>query len=145
MVAGGALVALAGCATGPPPPLWATSTAPVEAVRSRVSAALEQDGLEVEATPDGLRVASDAARFTRCRPVLVGGSSGSDSSRKMVRVEQRRGEARVHFTPAGEGTRVDWATSYAGRYRNSIRNDHFTRACEGTGALEALLAAAVAG
>ncbi len=145
MVAGGALVALAGCTTGPPPPLSASSTAPVEVVQSRLSAALEREGLEVEETPDGLLATSDSVRFTRCRPVLVGGSSGNNRSRKMARVEQRSAEARVHFAPGGAGTRIAWATSYAGRYRNSVRNDYFTRACEGTGALEELLAAAVAG
>ncbi|MEZ5864458.1 MAG: hypothetical protein R3D25_10485 [Geminicoccaceae bacterium] len=99
----------------------------------------------MEQTADGLRATSDAVRFTKCGPVLVGGSSGSDSSRKMVRVDERSATALVRFTSSDGGTRADWDTSYSGSYYDINRNNHFTRACEGTGALEALLVAAVTG
>lgn len=136
---------LAGCQAGPPPPLSASSPASIDTVRGNVAAALEREGFAIEQTADGLRATSDAERFTKCVPVLVGGASGSDSSRKMVRVNERSAKALVRFTPSDGGTRADWDTSYSGRYFNIIRNDHFTRACEATGALEALLMAAVAG
>ncbi len=136
---------LAGCQAGPPPPLTASSTASVDTVSGKVMAALEREGFDVQETADGLRATSDAERFTKCVPVLVGGSSGSESSRKMVRVDERSATAIVHFTGSDGGTRVDWDTSYSGRYYNIIRNDHFTRDCEPTGALEALLVTAVSG
>ncbi|HRY22893.1 MAG: hypothetical protein H6852_10725 [Geminicoccaceae bacterium] len=135
---------LAGCQAAPPP-LSASSPAPVDTVRSNVAAALEREGLVVEKTAGGLRATSDAERFTKCVPVLVGGSSGSDSSRKMIRVDERSATAIVRFTSRDGGTRADWHTSYSGRYYDIIRNDHFTKGCEGTGTLEALLTAAVAG
>lgn len=143
----GVLVAmlLAGCAAGPPPPFSAMSAAPIDTVKADVAAALERGGVKVERTADGLRASSDSVRFTSCVPVLVGGSGGSGSSRKMIRVDQRSATALVRFAPSDGGTRADWSTSYSGRYHNSIRNDSFTRACDGTGALEALLATAVAG
>lgn len=136
---------LAGCAAGPPPPFSAMSAAPIDTVEASVAAALERDGAKVERTAEGLRATSDSVRFTSCVPVLVGGSGGSGSSRKMIRVDQRSATALVRFAPSDGGTRADWSTSYSGRYHNSIRNDSFTRACDGTGALEALLATAVAG
>ncbi len=136
---------LAGCQSGPPPPSSASSPASIDAVRSKVAAALEREGFEVQETADGLRATSAAERFTKCVPVLVGGSSGSESSRKMVRVDERSATAIVHFTASDGGTRSTWDTSYSGRYYNIIRNDHFTRACEPTGALEALLVSAVTG
>ena len=71
--------------------------------------------------------------------------SGSDSSRKMARAAERSATALVRFTSSDGGTRADWNTSYSGRYYDIVRNDHFTRDCEGTGALEALLVAAVTG
>lgn len=136
---------LASCQAGPPPPLSASSPAPIDTVRNKVTAALEREGLEVQQTADGLRATSDAERFTKCVPVLVGGSSGSESSRKMVRVDEPSATAIVRFTASDGGTRAEWDTSYRGRYYNIIRNDHFTRTCEPTGALEALLVAAVTG
>lgn len=136
---------LASCQAGSPPPLSATSPASIDTVRGKVTAALEREGLEVQETADGLRATSNAERFTKCVPVLVGGSSGSESSRKMVRVDERSATAIVHFTASDGGTRADWDTSYSGRYYNIIRNDHFSRACEPTGALETLLVTAVTG
>ena len=136
---------VAGCQAGPPPPLSAASPASIDTVRGDVATVLEREGLTVEQTADGLRATSDAARFTRCRPVLVSGASGSDSSRKMARAAERSATALVRFTSSDGGTRADWNTSYSGRYYDIVRNDHFTRDCEGTGALEALLVAAVTG
>lgn len=60
-------------------------------------------------------------------------------------MDERSATAIVRFTSRDGGTRADWHTSYSGRYYDIIRNDHFTKGCEGTGTLEALLTAAVAG
>jgi len=137
------LALLAACETGPPPPTAARTSEPVAAAIRDVAANLEGEGLAVERTGDGLRVTSKAEGFTSCRPVNVHDDSGDSTRNVFTPVSETQATAEIHFTPIEPGTRVDWQTSYSGRYHNRVNNTWFERECEGTGRLERLLESAV--
>jgi hypothetical protein len=134
-------VLIAGCETAPPPPLSVTTALAPEAASEQVAAALENAGLTVERTADGLRATTTSASFIRCLPVMVG---GGDDRRVFTEVRERRGLVDVRF--AGNGrTTATWQTTYFGRYLNRVNNTPFEQPCESTGALERLIARALGG
>jgi hypothetical protein len=138
---------VAACESGPPPPGGAISSMPLEVTIEALATALEQEGLTVQRSEQGLRASSTAPGFARCDPVNVRDGSGDGSRNVFTSVSDTRAQAAIRFTPADAGadagTRVTWETSYSGRYHNRVNNTWFERPCRGTGSLERLLESAV--
>jgi hypothetical protein len=140
--AAAAMLLLAACAGGPPPPLETTTSLAPDAAADRVAQALRAEGFTVEQSADGLTARTTVPRFAECLPVMVG---AGDSRRIFTQAAERRSEAVVTFTEAGDQTRASWQTRFSGRYQNRANNTTFEQSCESTGALENLLVRALAG
>jgi hypothetical protein len=138
-------VLLSACATTPPPPAGTTTSLGIDAAVERLAQSASAEGLTIERETDGVTVRTDNRQFINCRPVSVGGGGGEGSRNVFTPVDERRATADVRLASVGGQTQATWQTSFTGRYRNRVNNTTFERACESTGALEALFVRSLAG
>jgi hypothetical protein len=134
-------VLLLACTAGPPPPSGTTTSLAPEAAADRLAEAATAAGVGVQRQADGMRLTTNSAQFVRCLAINVG---GGDSRRVFTQVRERRGVLDVRLASAGATTEATWQGQWRGIYDNRVNNTTIEQPCTSTGALESLLARALA-
>jgi hypothetical protein len=133
-----ALLALAGCATGPASTERTLDAAPA-VVLERVTIELRDLGFSPETGGPGSLLATTTRAdpaWATCSPVLVG---DGDDRRLMASAERRDAQIRVTATAVAGRTDLSVGAEFRAGYRNRLRAAGFERACRSTGVLEARL------